>query len=64
MKVSQVFQDIAGTVTYGTGAPTAIRNPLVEGKTISFTTNAIVGGKAVSTSQAGSYIAECVKKGR
>lgn len=48
MKVSQVFQDIAGTVTYGTGAATAIRNPLVEGKSISFTTNAIVGGKAVS----------------
>ncbi len=53
MKLSQEFQDIAGTLQFEGSAATAIRDPKVEGKTVSFTARGAVAGKAVAVKYQG-----------
>jgi SAM-dependent methyltransferase len=48
MKLTQEFQDIAGKVQFAGGPAAAIRDPKMDGKSISFTANAVVNGKAVA----------------
>jgi len=48
MKLTQEFQNIGGSLTFKGAQASAIRNPKMDGKAISFTAKALVNGKAVN----------------